>query len=112
MFAPAAAQAFFQMGVPMSDDEIGPILLAATAAAMAARTGTLQPHRVHELREQATALPVGHPLRFDVLAFCLAWDLNRRDPDALATIGEGLDRGIARALRPDPIDRTRSDIHG
>jgi hypothetical protein len=96
----------------MSDDQIGPILLMATSAAMSARTGQLQPHQVADLRAAATALPVGHPLRFGALAFCLGWDLNRRDADAVAALGEALERDVARALRPDPIDRTRSDIHG
>ena len=96
----------------MSDDEIGPILLAATAVAMSARTGRLQAHQVAALEDQALALPDSHPLRFDSMSFVLHWRENHRDAQAVAALGEALDRGIARVLRKDPIDRNRSDIHG
>lgn len=100
------------MGARMSDDEIGPILLSATAVALSARTGGLQLHQVDALEDQARALPPDHPLRFDALSFVLHWREYRRDPEAIAELGEALDRGIARVLRKDPIDRNRSDIHG
>lgn len=103
------------MGCAMSDDQpvsLGPILLAATAAALSARTGRIQPHQVEALTGAAHALPEGHPLRFEVMTFCHAWGQHRRDPEAVSALGEALDRGIARALRKDPIDRNRSDIHG
>lgn len=91
---------------------LGPLLLAATAAAMAARVGSLTAAQVVDLDTLASAAPQGHPLRFAALMFCEQFDAHFRDPAALAELGEGLDRAIARALRPEPVDLARRDIHG
>lgn len=91
---------------------IGRVLLAAVAVAFSARGGRVQPHAVADLRQLAEALPPDHPLRFEAIAFAAAFDTHRRDPQALASLGEALDRGITRILRRDPADLERKDIHG
>ena len=95
-----------------NEDPIGPALLAATAVAMSARGGAVRPEAVQQLRDLAAALPADHPLRFEALGFAAAFDTYRRNPQALAVLGEALDRGITRALRRDPVDLGRKDIHG
>lgn len=95
-----------------NEDPIGPALLAATAVAMSARGGAVRPEAVQQLRDLAAALPADHALRFEAQAFAAAFEAHRRDPQALAHLGAALDRGITRALRRDPVDVGRKDIHG
>lgn len=91
---------------------IGRVLLAAIAVALSARCGSVRPHAVTDLRQLAETLPSDHPLRFEAMAFAAAFDTHRRDPQALASLGDALDRGITRILRRDPADLGRKDIHG
>lgn len=91
---------------------VGPLLLAATSVAMSARTGKLNFAQVVALTEAAEQAEPGHPLRFAAQMFREGYDANWRDPKAIEALGEGLDRDIARVLRPEPVDLSRRDIHG
>lgn len=92
---------------------MGPALLAAQAVSMSARMGQLQAHAVDEMRVRAEELLArGDPLRASIYLFASMYDLDRHDPARLVALGEELQRGIDRALRPDPADADRADIHG
>ncbi len=90
----------------------GPALLAAAAVALSARCGRLQPHQVYILTARAADLPAEDPLRGVAMLFASHYPAHRRDPEALASLGEELDRGIRRALAPATVGAGRRDIHG
>ena len=100
------------MGAKM-DERQGPVLLAALSVALRARMGGLTAEEVSDMRVRAEELlDRGSSLRAAVFSFATMYELHRRDPAALVVLGEELDRGLSRALRPDPVDLSRRDIHG
>lgn len=91
----------------------GPVLLAALAVAMRARTGGLIGHEVDDMRIRAEELlERDDELRRAIMGFATGYELHRHDPAAVAELGEELDRNIERDLRPVPPDIERRDIHG
>jgi len=91
-----------------------PVLFAAQAVAMSARTDGLTAHAVEDLRVKAEELlPKGDGLRLAVLSFATQYEAWRRDLHALRRFGEALERDIQTALNPDrqPV-RERRDIDG
>jgi hypothetical protein len=91
----------------------GPVLLAAQAVALRARTGGLQAYEVDGMRVRAEELLTrDDPLRAAIYMFCTMYELDRHNAAAVALHGEELSRGVDRALRPDAPDAGRVDIHG
>ena len=91
-----------------------PVLMAATAVALSARTNTLTAHAVDDMRIRAEELlPPDDPLRPAVIRFATMFLELRRDPYALSKLGEELERAVSEALHPDrrPIE-PRRDIDG
>lgn len=91
-----------------------PVLMAAQAVAMSARTGSLTAHAVDAVRVQAEELlERGDDLRSAVILFATQFEQFRRDAYALAKLGEQLERAISAALHPDarPTE-PRMDIDG
>ena len=96
----------------MGEDQ-GPVLLAAYAVALRARQGGVTAEDVSDMRVRAEELlPRGSSLRAAVYCFATMYELHRHDPAAVAELGLALDRDISRALRPEPVDLSRRDIHG
>ena len=97
----------------MSDSHV-PALMAALSVALSARTGGLTAHAVDEMRVKAEEL-LGrdHPAHPVIMTFCTMYELQRRDPAAVAALGEDLERGINHVVRqPSPALTERRDIDG
>ena len=95
-------------------DEHMPALMAAFAVAMSARTNQLTPHAVEDMRIKAEeVLKRDHPAYPVILNFATQYELHRRDPAALAQLGETLELGVRMAVQPSQPDRpTRMDLDG
>lgn len=92
---------------------IGPVLLAATAVSMRARVGGLTRRDIDVMLNRALELlETGDTLRDAIIVFSAQYEQLHRDPDAVVSLGDELQRGIDRALRPEPYDLSRRDIHG
>ena len=90
-----------------------PVLTAALAVALSARTGRLKEHAVEDMRTRAEQmLQPDDPLRRAVIMFATAWKAERRDRAAVAGLGEELQRSIDRLTRADVPGADRRDIHG
>lgn len=90
-----------------------PVLSAAFAVALSARTGSLTLHQVEDMRTKAEELcERGDELRSAVILFATEYEAHRRDPVAMASLGEQLQRDVERATRPDLPGHDRRDIHG
>lgn len=91
-----------------------PVLVAAQAVGMSARTGSLTQHAVDDLRTRAEELlPRGDDLRSAILSFATRYEELRRDPYALEKLGEELERALHVALNPGAAQlRERRDIDG
>lgn len=89
-------------------------LTAALAVAMNARMGQLVQHHVDDMRTKAEELlPRDHQAYPLIMGFATQYELHRRDPAALASLGEDLERGIRRAVAPaSPELPFRRDIDG
>ncbi|WP_124253709.1 hypothetical protein [Cereibacter sphaeroides] len=89
------------------------VVMSAFAVAMKAKADRLQPGDVDQMRDLSIRiLERGEGLRDAITAFAFAYGRHRRDPEALAFLGEDLLRAVQRDLRPEPIDLHRRDIHG
>jgi hypothetical protein len=85
----------------------------AFAVALSAKVGGLTALAVEQLRSAAEAqLDPDLPLRQAVLQFATMFEADRRDPAALRQHGDELAHAVELALRPDPPDLNRRDIHG
>lgn len=95
-------------------DEHLPALMAAFAVAMSARTNQLTPHAVEDMRIKAEeVLKRDHPAYPVILNFATQYELHRRDPAALAQLGETLELGVRMAVQPSQPDRpARMDLDG
>ena len=91
-----------------------PVLMAAQAVAMSARTNQLTTHAVDDMRIKAEELLAhGDELRLAVLTFASAYEGARRDPGALAVHGTTLEAEIRELLKLNTAaPRTRADIDG
>lgn len=92
-----------------------PVLMAAQAVAMSARTDGLTLHAVEDMRVKAEELlSHGDELRLAVLTFATAYERDRRDPAAMAVHGTALEAEIREALNiaAPAATRTRADIDG
>lgn len=89
-----------------------PVLMAAQAVALSARTGGLRRDQVDDMRTKAEELlERGDTFRTAVLMFATQFEAEWRDRVAVVSLGEELQRSVDRALRPDPPDLHRRDIH-
>jgi hypothetical protein len=89
------------------------VAFAATAVALRAKTFALTNLDVNELRTSAEQLlDAGHPLRRAVTEFASLWEVNKHDGAALVEMGDRLFRAVEAALRPEPVDLGRVDLHG
>lgn len=102
-----------------------PALFAAQVVAMNAKVGSLTLHAVDDLRTKAEELLAKRdPLRAAIIAFASQYEVHRRDPKALASMGETLEAALRVALDvphpaslpdpsqwPAPVDLHRRDIH-
>lgn len=95
-------------------DEHTPALMAAYAVALSARTQTLSPHAVEDMRTKAEELmPRGHAAYHAITAFATQYELHRRDPQKLSDLGEELEACLRRAVAPAAPERPwRADIDG
>lgn len=89
-------------------------LTAALAVAMSARTGQLAHHAVDDMRTKAEELlPRDHHAYPVIMAFATQYELHRRDPAALAELGETLQHGLRLAVAPaSPELPFRRDLDG
>lgn len=89
-------------------------LTAAYAVAMSARTGQLTDHAVEDMRVKAEELLLrDHPAYPIIMTFCTMFEVERRNPPALAALGEDLERGIRHAVwQPGHPLTERRDIDG
>lgn len=89
-----------------------PVLVAATAVALSARTNCLTPHAVEDLRIKAEELlDRDDALRPAVIRFATAFEEFRRDPYALQKLGEELARKIEVILGlAKPVLQHRADL--
>jgi hypothetical protein len=90
-----------------------PVLMAAQAVALAARTGTLRRDQVDDMRTKAEELLArDDPFRSAVILFATHYEGNWRDRVAVADLGEELQRNVLRATEPPPPLTPRSDLDG
>ena len=72
----------------MGDEHTG-ALMAAYAVAMSARTNQLTEHAVEDMRVKAEELLLKeHPAYKPILHFATMYEITRRDPAALAVLGD------------------------
>lgn len=68
---------------------------------------------VQQLAAEAQQVLEGDdPARHAILTFATQHELHQFDPARLQELGHTLHEAIERALRPDPVDIGRADIHG
>ncbi len=92
---------------------IRPVASSAVTVALKAKVGSLTPMDVEQLRTQAEELlDEGVPLRGAVFDFATQYELVRRAPDELLPVADALFQAVQVALRPEPPDLHRRDIHG
>lgn len=85
----------------------------AFAVAMRAKAGQLDPLDVDQLVAAAgDALTADDPLARAITHFATQHQLLRRDPAALAELGQELSHAVDLALIPVPPGCERADIHG
>lgn len=91
-----------------------PVLMAAQAVALSARTGSLRPEAVTNMVDQAiTRLSPGDDLRSAVITFSEAFDRDRRDPGAMEVHGVTLETELREILKLNPASpRVRVDLDG
>lgn len=91
-----------------------PVLSAALAVALSARTGSLTQHGVDDLRTKAEELlPRGDDLRTAIISFATRYEQLRRDAYGLKCLGDELQAALGHALNPEaPALRQRSDLDG
>jgi len=91
-----------------------PVLMAAQAVALSARTNTLTAQAVEAMLARACeALAPVDELRAAVVTFAAAYERHRRDPEAMAVHGVTLEAEIREILKLNPaMPRTRVDIDG
>lgn len=83
----------------MADDARVPVLIAAQAAALSARTGGLAGPQVADLLRQAyDLLDPGDDLRQAILSFASRYNDLRRDAYAVRLLGEELEAALRVAL--------------
>jgi hypothetical protein len=86
---------------------------SAVTVALKAKVGSLTPMDVEQLRVQAEELlDDDAPLRGAVFGFATQYELVRRSPGELVPVADALFQAVQLALRPDPPDLHRRDIHG
>lgn len=96
----------------MADDRQA-VCFEAFAVAMMAKADRLQACDVDRMRDLSIrVLEIGDGLRDAITAFSFSYGQHRRDPEALAYLGADLMRAVERAVRPEPVDQCRRDIHG
>lgn len=95
-------------------DEHMPALFAAYAVALSARTGQLTQHAVDNMRIKAEeVLKRDHPAYPAVVTFATQYEVHRRDPVMLASLGETLELCLRLASAPAaPERRMRADLDG
>ena len=95
-------------------DEHTPALMAALAVALSARTQTLTPHAVEDMRIKAEELmPRDHSAFAAITTFAVQYELHRRDAQKLAELGEELEACLRRAVAPAAPERPyRADLDG
>jgi len=87
--------------------------MAALAVAMKAKARVLSADDVADMVNDAGELLLAdHPVRIAITQFALGYELHAARPDEVHGLGVNLHAAIARALRPDPPDLHRKDIHG
>ncbi len=85
----------------------------AHVVALRAQLGPLPAQDVQDLAGfVSTRLTPDHPASRAVKRFVDRFRLAAYDPPALALLGVELQGDVIRALRPDPVDVGRADIHG
>lgn len=91
-----------------------PALLAALSVAMSARTRQLTAHAVDDMRVKAEELLHRDHAAFPIImTFCTMFEVQRRDPAAVALLGEDLERGINHVVwQPNAALAGRRDIDG
>jgi hypothetical protein len=97
----------------MGDQHVA-ALMAAYAVAMCARTRQLTSHEVEDMRVKAEELLLrDHPAYPIIMTFCTMYEVDRRDKDAVAALGEDLERGLRHAVwQPEHPMPERRDIDG
>lgn len=95
-------------------DEHTAALMAAFAVAMSARTAQLTDHAVEDMRVKAEELLLkDHPAYQPILRFATMYEITRRDPAALAALGDQLEHDIRLAVAPPQRELPfRADIDG
>lgn len=91
-----------------------PALMAALSVALSARTHQLTSHAVDEMRVKAEELlRRDHPAHPIIMTFCTMYEMQRRDRDAVAALGDDLERGINHVVwQPSAALTERRDIDG
>ncbi len=88
-------------------------LMAAFSVAMSARCNQLTPHAVEDMRIKAEEILGREHAAYPVITtFATMYEMHRRDPAALAELGEDLERGLKYATAPAPRMPERRDIDG
>lgn len=88
-----------------------PVLFAAQAISLSARTNVLTRHAVDDMRERAEQLlPEGDELRRAILTFATQYEILHRDTYGLKVLGEALQRDVDVAMGASPPARKRRDI--
>jgi hypothetical protein len=89
-------------------------LMAAFAVALKARTQQLTDQDVEDMRVKAEELLLkDHPAYPVIVRFSTMYEMERRNPEALALLGDELERGVRLAVSPpEPKLPFRSDIDG
>lgn len=95
-------------------DEHVPALMAAYSVAMSAKVGQLTEHAVEDMRIKAEEVLLrDHPAYPVIVHFATMYEIHRRDPAALAQLGETLELGIRMAVQPAQPERpVRVDLDG
>lgn len=97
------------------DDPINrtPVLMAAYAVALSARTGSLTRHAVDDMRTMAEELlERDDDLRPAVFNFASQYELHSHDPVHVGYLGAALERAVRLASGLDQPRRERRDIDG
>lgn len=88
-------------------------LFNAIDLAMTAKVADVDGAKLRELVSEAgQVLAADDPARAAVLHFATQHEIHGFDPDQVIVLGHQLHDAISRALRPDPVDADRKDIHG
>jgi hypothetical protein len=88
------------------------VVFDGLALALTARCGGLSRATLDRGLGRAARLDRHHPARAAIEAFGAVWRAACADPVQIAAAGEALQRDLMRAMRPQPVDAGRVDIHG